>query len=118
MQSAMQDFLFTILIVYPDDILVYAHIQEHTCWLDSVFERLKQHGIRLNPDKCRLIQQRTPFISHVLTPNGLETDPGKVEAVSEFPIPKTLNDLCSFLGLAGYYGKFVKGYSAIARPLH
>ena len=105
--------------MYLHDILVYTPtVKEHICRLDSVFERLKQHGIRLIPDKCRLVQQRTPFLGHVLTPNGLETDPGKVKAVSESPVPKTLKELRSFLALAGYYRKFVKGYSVIARPLH
>ena len=119
MQSAMQDYLFTILLVYLDDILVYApSVPEHIRRLDMVFGRLKETGIRLNPDKCRLVQQRTPFLGHVLTPNGLETDPEKLEAVSDFPTPKTLRDLRSFLGLSGYYRKFVKGYSVLARPLH
>ncbi|RUS72498.1 hypothetical protein EGW08_019752 [Elysia chlorotica] len=119
MQSAMQDYLFTILLVYLDDILVYAStVEEHIARLDAVFIRLKELGIRLNPDKCRLVQQRTPFLGHILTSNGLETDPEKVEAVKNFPVPTTLRDVRSFLGLAGYYRKFVKGYSALAKPLH
>ena len=122
MQPAMQDYLLTILLVYLDDILVYAPlVPEHIRRLDMVFGSLKETGIRLNPDKCRLVQQRAPFLGHVLTPNGLETDPKKLEAVtsiSDFPTPKTLRDLRSFLGLSGYYRKFVKGYSVLAGPLH
>ena len=119
MQSAMQDYLFAILLVYLDDILVYApSVPEHIRRLDMVFGRLKETRIRLNSDKCRLVQQRTPFLGHVLTPNGLETDPEKLEGASDFPTPITLRDLRSFLGLSGYYRKFVKGYSVLARPLH
>ena len=78
MQPAMQDYLFTILLVYLDDILVYApSVPEHIRRLDMVFGRLKETGIRLNPDKCRLVQQRTPFLGHVLTPNGLGDGPRK-----------------------------------------
>ena len=89
MQSAMQVYLFTILLVYLDDILVYApSVPEHIRRLDMVFGRLKETGIWLNPDKCRLVQQCTPFVGHVLTHNGLEMDPEKLEAVSDFPIPK------------------------------
>ena len=88
----------------------------HIRRLDIIFGRLKETGIRLNPDKCRLVQQ--PFLGHILTPNGLETDPEKLEAVSDFPTPKILRDLRSFLGLLGYYRKFVKEYSVLARPLH
>ncbi|KAK3771915.1 hypothetical protein RRG08_053896 [Elysia crispata] len=114
----MQGFMLTIPLVYLHDILVYTPtVKEHICRLDSVFERLKQHGIRLIPDKCRLVQQRTPFLGHVLTPNGLETDPGKVKAVSESPVPKTLKELRSFLALAGYYRKFVKGLMQAIRDL-
>ena len=119
MQSPMQDHLFTILLVYLNDILVYApSVPEHIRRLDIVFGRHKETGIQLNPDNYRLVQQRTSFLGHVLTSNGLETDPGKPEPVSDFPTPTTLHDLRSFLGLAGYYRKFVKGYSVLVRPLH
>ena len=119
MQSAMQDYLFTILLVYLDDILVNApSVPEHIRRLDMVFGRLKETGIRLNPDKCRLVQQCTHFLGHVLTPNGLKTDPEKLEALGDFPTPQTLRGLRSFLGLLGYYRKFVKGYSVLTRPLH
>ena len=119
MNSVMSDFIFSILLVYLDDLLVYspsfsAHLQN----LEQVFVRLKQVGVKLNPDKCEFARRKVGFLGHVVSADGVATDPDKISAVMDWPTPKTVRDVRSFLGLASYYRRFVKGFSSIARPLH
>ena len=119
MQHVMQDYLFKLLLVYLDDLLLYSStFEDHLDRLQKVFNRLREVGIKLNPDKCLLSQGQVHFLGHVLTRDGLQVDPAKVEAVRNVPTPKTVTDVRAFLGLAGFYRKFVKGFSEIARPLH
>ena len=119
MQYVLHDHLFQILLVYLDDILVYAgDFDEHLRRLQSVMDRLKEVNLKLSPDKCNFMSSQVTFLGHVLTAEGLKTDPEKISAVKNFPIPKTVTDVRSFLGLAGFYRKYVKNFSLIARPLH
>ena len=119
MQYVMHDHLFQIMLVYLDDLLVYADtFEEHLRRLQLIFDRLREVNLKLNPDKCSLMKSSVVFLGHVLSAEGLKTDPEKIRAVEEYPVPTTVTDVRAFLGLAGYYRKFVKGFSKIARPLH
>uniref|UniRef100_A0A3B3HUY0 Gypsy retrotransposon integrase-like protein 1 n=1 Tax=Oryzias latipes TaxID=8090 RepID=A0A3B3HUY0_ORYLA len=86
--------------------------------LDEVFGRLWQHGLKLRPDKCRLFQQEVKFLGHIVDRSGVRPDPEKVKAVQDWPIPSTIKGVRAFLGLAGYYRRFVAGFANIARPLN
>ena len=119
MNASMHDFIFRILLVYLDDLLVYdGTFESHLKSLEKVFLRLQQIGVRLNPEKCQFGYFLVRFLGHTVSADGVGTDPSKVEAVLNWPIPKTLKDVRSFLGLASYYRRFVKGFSSIAGPLH
>ena len=72
----------------------------------------------MNPEKCSFVKQRIEYLGHVVTPGGIFPDPSKVEVVKNFPTPASLKKLKSFLGLANYYWRFIKGFSEIARPLN
>ena len=74
--------------------------------------------MKLNPKKCSFVKQRIEYLGHVVTPEGIFPDPGKVEVVNNFPTPASLKDLKSFLGLANYYRRFIKGFSEITSPLN
>lgn len=67
--------------------------------------------------KCRFVQQSIIYLGHVVSRDGVSTDPGKIEAVQRWPQPQNVKELCSFLGLAGYYRKFVRNFAILARPL-
>ena len=118
MQKVMNDHVFRILVLYLDDVLVYSDSFESQLErLELIFKRLRQVGLKLNPEKCQLARSSVTFLGHVLTSEGLSTDPAKIDAVINFPRPKTVKDVWSFLGLCNYYRKFVHNFAHTARPL-
>ncbi len=119
MEACLGEANFDLLLIYLDDILVFASsIEEHIKRLEYVFCRLKEHGLKMKPTKCHFFQREVKFLGHVVSENGIFTDPDKTKTVKEWPRPQTERQLRQFLGLAGYYRRFVKGFSQIAAPLH
>ena len=119
MQSSMNDLVFKIALVYLDDILVYARdFEGHLHRLSVIFGRLRQLGLKLNPEKCRFGADSVNYLGHVISANGIATEEEKVRAVKEWKVPKTIRELRAFLGLASYYRKFIAGFAKIAKPLH
>ena len=90
----------------------------HLTHLEEVFRRLREADVKFNPKKCSFVKQRIEYLGHVVTPEGILPDPGKVEVVKNFPTPASRKELRSFLGLVNYYRRFIKGYVEIARPLN
>ena len=106
------------IIIYLDDILVYSStISEMTERLKTVFQRLRQFGLKVRPDKCNFFKERVTFLGHVVSADGVETDPAKMKAVKEFPKPATQKHIRQFLGLTSYFRRYVKSFAQIAGPL-
>jgi transposase InsO family protein len=119
MQGIFRDDLLQILICYLDDIIVYSNdIEEHLERLETVFLKLKEHGLKIEPKKCDFFKPKVSYLGHVVSSEGIETDPAKIEVVEKWPNPKTLKEVRSFLGFASYYRRFVPGFAKTARPLH
>ena len=72
---------------------------------------------RVKPSKCRFLQKEVKFLGHVVSENGISTDPGKTEAIQKWPVPRSRRELQQFLGLANYYRRFIKSFALIAKPL-
>jgi hypothetical protein len=105
-------------LVYLDDIIVYGEtLQIHNDKLREVFARLRMHNLKLQPDKCEFLIKEVTYLSHKLTIHGLLPDPGKVVAVRKFSTPTNTRELKEFLGLCGYYRRFVPNFSKIVKPL-
>ncbi|KAL4156031.1 hypothetical protein QTP88_000066 [Uroleucon formosanum] len=104
--------------VYLDDIIVIgATLQEHTTRLREVFERLRQYNLQLQPPKCEFLRKEVNYLGHVITENGVKPDPKKIECIVNYPVPDNTKKIKSFLGLIGYYRKFIKDFSKKAKPL-
>jgi hypothetical protein len=119
MNEVLDEFLWKFVVVYLDDLNVYSKtFAQHLDHLQQVFERLRQVGLKLNPEKCYFIKQELSFLGYLISPRGIHTDPAKVEKVKDFPVPQNLTQLRGFLGLASYYRRFIKNFSKIANPLN
>ncbi len=104
---------------YIDDIVVYNDtVEEHQIHLQIVFERLKAHGLRLHPGKCKFFQESVEYLGHVIYPGGLGVQQAKVEAIACIPRPTDVTRVRAFIGLTNYYHRYVKGFSVMAKPLN
>ena len=106
------------LFVYLDDIVIYANsIKEHDRKFKLLADRLRQANLKLQIDKCDFLKRKVSYLGHILSKDGLSPDPKKIEAVKNFPVPKNIKNIRQFLGLAGYYRRFIKDFAKIAKPL-
>ncbi|GJU23736.1 putative reverse transcriptase domain-containing protein [Tanacetum coccineum] len=111
-------YLDKFVIVFIDDILVYSKSEEeHEQHLRIVLEILRQKKLYAKFSKCEFWLQQVAFLGHIVSADGIIMDPSKVEAITKWPRPTTVTEVRSFLGLAGYYRRFVEGFSRLALPL-
>ncbi|XP_062105107.1 uncharacterized protein LOC133816821, partial [Humulus lupulus] len=118
MNRVFKDYLDKFVVVFIDDILIYSKDEvEHEEHLRMILTRLKEHQLYAKFKKCEFWLSQVAFLGHIISRDGVAVDPSKVEAVKDWPRPKNASEVRSFLGLAGYYRKFVDGFSKIATPL-
>ena len=118
MQQTFRKFLDDFVIVFIDDILVYGKTkEEHYNHLRIVLQVLRDKQLYAKLSKCEFFQGEIGFLGHVINQYGIKMESSKVNAVTSWPPPKNIHELRSFLGLAGYYRRFVKDFSLIASPL-
>lgn len=104
--------------VYLDDIVIYASsIEEHSKKLNSIFSRLRENTLLLQPDKCEFMRREVAYLGHIISDKGVMPNPEKVKAVSDYPVPTNIKQIKQFLGLVGYYRRFIKDFSFIAKPM-
>jgi hypothetical protein len=118
MNKVFMEELDKFVVVFIDDILIYSKSREdheHHLWI--VLERLRAHQLYTKLSKCEFWLEKIAFLGHILTAEGIEVDSSKVEAVSKWKQPSNVSEVRSFLGMAGYYRRFIKGFSSIARPM-
>jgi len=106
------------LKVFMDDLNIHSeNWEDHLQHLGAVLSRLREVNLKLNPSKCCFAAENIVFLGHVVSKEGTKPDPGKIDAMLRFPEPKTVTNVKSFLGLTGYYRKYIRGYSRMASPL-
>ena len=109
MQQVFRPHLDDFVIVFLDDILVYSSsVEDHRKHLRQVLELLRQHRLYGKMSKCDFFKEEISFLGHVVSAQGIKMEPGKLDAITKWPEPKDIHELRSFLGLAGYYRRFVQ----------
>ena len=122
-QSLMEKILvgltWTSKNLYLDDCIIFSRTaEEHIERLREVLQRFKDANLKINPLKCEFFRQHVPFLGHIVSRDGIQADPAKTSGVRQYPVPKSVTEVKSFLGLCSYYRRYVRDFAAIARPLH
>lgn len=117
MDNVLQGLQGNICLVYMDDIIVFStSLEEHIKHLQKVFERLRNARLKIQLDKSEFLRIEVEFLGHLVTKDGIKPNPRKIMAIQKFPIPRTAKEIKSFLGLLGYYRRFIKGFAKLTRP--
>jgi len=118
MNDVFRPYLDKFVIVFLDDILIFSgSYKEHLKHLQQVLNLLRHHKLFGKLSKCDFGKSTIHFLGHVISDKGVATEPNKIKAIKDWSAPRNLHELRSFLGLASYYRKFVKGFSKLASPL-
>ncbi len=119
METAFNEVHLSWILIYLDDIIIPSStVDEQIARLRLVFQKLRDTGLKLKPSKCQWFLREVKYLGHIVSAEGISTDPDKVAAVAKWPMPTKAPDSRSFLGFTGYYQRFIKNYSCIAKPLH
>lgn len=119
MERLFGDCRYQSVLLYLDDVIVFSStVQEHLERLEQIFSRLETQGLKVKLSKCNFFQERVKYLGHVVSSEGVSTDPDKVAVVRDWRQPKNLAELRSFLGFASYYRRFIAGFSKMAGPLN
>jgi hypothetical protein len=115
MDKVFMEYLDKFVVVFIDDILVYSKTkEEHAKHLRLVFQKLREHKLYAKRSKCEFWLKEVAFLGHVVSNGGISVDPSKVKDVLNWKPPTNVGEIRSFLGLAGYYRRFIEGFSKLA----
>ncbi|XP_052174731.1 uncharacterized protein LOC127789782 [Diospyros lotus] len=118
MNRVFREYLDSFVIVFIDDILIYSpSLEDHKTHLRLALQRLRERQLYAKFSKCDFWQRQVDFLGHVVSGEGISVDPEKVKVVIEWPQPTTVTGIRSFLGLAGYYRRFIEGFSRLSSPM-
>ncbi|XP_076660488.1 uncharacterized protein LOC143363841, partial [Halictus rubicundus] len=118
MDTALRGLVNKHCFVYLDDIIIFGDtIGKHNENLAMVLQRLRELGLKIQPDKCEFLKPELEYLGHLVTAEGVKPNPKKILAVERFKVPTTPTEIKSFLGLSGHYRKFIRNFSKIAKPL-
>ena len=118
MFATADENMWIYVMVYLDDVIIFSiTVDEHMNHLVKVLCIISRHGLKLKLSKCEFAKTQVRYLGHVLNSNGVPVDPDKVAAVLAMPAPTKVVELQPFLGMVGYYRRFIAGFAKIAQPL-
>jgi Reverse transcriptase (RNA-dependent DNA polymerase)/RNase H-like domain found in reverse transcriptase len=118
MNQVLRPFLNKFVVVYFDDILIYSrNKEEHVDHVRQVLQTLRQNSLYVNPKKCIWMTDKLVFLGFVIAADGICPDTDKIKAIQEWPTPTIVTEVRSFLGLPGFYRRFIKNFSNITAPI-
>lgn len=118
MDRLLADLKGTTCLVYLDDVIIHSStISEHKQRLRGVFDKLREANLKVNLNKCQFAEAQVHYLGHVVSERGVQPDPTKLKAIKEYPRPKSVRELRAYLGLVGYYRRFIASFADVAKPL-
>jgi hypothetical protein len=118
MDSLLSGLLFEVCLVYLDDVIVFSRsFEEHLDRLRIVFRKLREANLRLKPNKCHFLRTSLKYLGHTVSPTGVQPDSEKLRAVERYPCPTSVREIRAFLGLVGFYRRFIPHFAETAKPL-
>ena len=119
MERVLSGLSWVKCLVFLDDIICFSKtFEQHIQNLKEIFLRLEGANLKLSPKKCILMQKEVEFLGHIVSGDGVSTDPNKIKAIEEWPVPRNVKEVRSFIGICSYYRRFIRDFAKIAKPLH
>ena len=118
MQVLLRGISYKFCLCFIDDVIIFSkNYEDHIEHLAEVFRRFKEANIKLKPSKCAFAKAEEKYLGHIMAKDGIKTDPDKLKVMTNFPVPKNVKDIRIFLGLTGFYRRFLDCYSKLTAPL-
>ncbi|WVZ93543.1 hypothetical protein U9M48_039514 [Paspalum notatum var. saurae] len=118
MNKVFMEYLDKFVVVFIDDILIYSKTEEeHEEHLRLVLQKLREHKLYAKLSKCEFWLDQVPFLGHIVSKGGIMVDPSNISSVMDWKVPEVVKEVRGFLGLAGYYRRFIESFSKIAKPM-
>lgn len=118
MDNILKEYLHKSCFVYMDDVIVFSKsLQEHLSHLKQIFSKFRQFNLKVQLEKCEFLRKDVAFLGHVITPSGIKPNPEKIMAIQNYALPTTTKQIKQFLGLVGYYRRFIQNFARIVQPL-
>ena len=119
MLNCLGELNLTYCLIYLDDVIIFSRTEEeHLEWMRVVFDRFREHGLKLRPSKCKVYQTEINYLAHHMSKRGVLSSKKNLEAIAQCPPPDTYTKVKSFVGLVGHYRHFIKGFTNITAPLY
>jgi hypothetical protein len=118
MELVLNGLQWQICLIYLDDIIVFGNnFKDHMQRLDLVLQRMAEAGLKLKPEKCQLLKPEVAFLGHLVSDKGIQPNPDNIAKIIAMPPPTTVTEVKQLLGMGSYYRRFIKGFSALDKPL-